>query len=454
MMTEHNDLSALRQLIASKRATIGVLGVGYVGLPLACAFAEAGIMTIAGDTNQEKVRQIRQGSSYVEDPYVNKVLRGLISSGKLEATVELNSLASRSDIAIITVPTPLSEKNEPDLSHVTRATEIIAEELRPGKLVILESSVYPGVTDEILKPILERKGLKVGREFGLAHSPERIDYGNSLTFQDIPKVVGGVTHLCTELASELYSKILRVRVVPVKDARTAEMVKMVENTYRYVNIALVNELAVVCEKLGVDIFEVVAAAATKPFGFQAHYPGPGVGGHCIPKDPHYLSFKARQAGARLEMVELSTSINDRMSAHITELLMEHYRLRGKKLQGLRAVLLGLAFKANISDTRRSPSIALAEHLADQGAEVVAFDPFGKSVETRNGILSSSENLDIAVKNADLLVLVTPHACFKDVDLNKLIRLMHHDATICDTRGFWSRNRCERAGFSYLCLGGS
>lgn len=453
-MAEHNGLLALRQLIASRRASIGILGAGYVGLPLACAFAEAGFKTIAGDTNPEKVRQIRQGSSYVENPCVSKVLQELVSLGKLEATQDLSGLASRCDIAIITVPTPTTEKNEPDLSYVTAATEVIAKELRPGKLVVLESSVYPGVTDEILKPILEGSGLKAGYEFCLAHSPERIDYGNPLAFQDIPKVVGGVTHLCTELACELYSKILRARIVRVTDARTAETVKMLENTYRYANIALVNELAVACEKLGVDIFEVITAAATKPFGFEPFYPGPGVGGHCIPKDPHYLSYKARQVGVRLEMVELSTSINEGMNAHIVQLLTENYRIRGKKLQGLRAVLLGLAYKPNVSDTRRSPAISLAEQLTDQGVEVVAYDPLAKNVETRSGRVSSLESLDTAAKGADLLILVTPHTAFRDMDLNRVIRLMRPDATICDTRGFWPRITCERAGFKYLCLGRS
>jgi nucleotide sugar dehydrogenase len=451
-MVEHKDLLALRELIVSERARIGIFGAGYVGLPLACAFAEAGFKTKAGDANQDKVRQIREGSSYVEDPYVKQVLRGFVSSGKLEAIEDLSSLASWSDFMIITVPTPLTEKMEPDLSYLMTATETIARELRPGKFVILESSVYPGVTDEIVRPILERKGLRAGREFGLAHSPERIDYGNPRSVRDIPKVVGGVTALCTELASELYSKILRARTVPVSDARTAETVKMVENTYRYVNIALVNELAVACERLGVDVFEVIAAAATKPFGFEPFYPGPGVGGHCIPKDPHYLSYKARQVGVRLEMVELSTSINDRMSAHILEMLTENYISRERKLQQLKAVLLGLAFKADVSDARRSPSIALAEQLTDQGVEVVAYDPFVKNVETRSGVLSSSETLDIAVKDADILVLVTPHTAFKDIDLNRLTKLMRHDATVCDTRGFWSRAKCESAGFKYLCLG--
>jgi nucleotide sugar dehydrogenase len=451
-MAEDRALLDLRELTKSRRATIGIFGAGYAGLPLACAFADAGFTTLAGDNNPYKVKQIREGLSYVEDPYVKLTLPRLVSSGKLEATGDMRHLASRSDFVIISVPTPLTKEMEPDLSYVITATETIAKEIRPGKFIILESSVYPGATDEVVKPILERGGLTAGHEFGLAHSPERIDYGNPRSVLDIPKVVGGTTTLCTELACELYSKVLNARIVPVSDARTAETTKMVENTYRYVNIALVNELAVACERLGVDIYEVIAAAATKPFGYQPFYPGPGVGGHCIPKDPHYLSYKTRQVGVRLEMVELSTSINERMTAHIIHMLTEHLRSRGRKLQGMKAVLLGLAFKADVADTRRSPSIALAEQLVERGAHLTAYDPYAKNIETENGIVSSSNDLVNAVRDADLLLLVTPHTTFKDIDLSKLSSTMHQHATIFDTRGFWSRSRCESAGFEYLCLG--
>ncbi len=227
--------------------------------------------------------------------------------------------------------------------------------------------------------------MRAGDDFGLAHSPERIDYGNPRSVLDIPKVVGGVTPFCTELASELYRKILRAKVVQVSNAHTAEMTKMIENTYRYINIALVNELAIACEKLGVDVFEAIGAASTKPFGYQPFYPGPGVGGHCIPKDPHYLSYAARQVGVNLEMVELSTSVNEGMSNHILQMLRENFRQRGLELEGMKAAILGLAFKPDVSDTRRSPSIALTEKLAEQGIHITAYDPWAKSVETRNGI---------------------------------------------------------------------
>ncbi len=283
-----NDaLNSIRARVCSKTAVVGVFGVGYVGLPLACAFADVGFKTIAGDTDSLRINQIRAGIGYVEDHYTKNNLARLVSSGRLEATSDLHSVASLSDFSIIAVPTPLTEMDEPDLSCVVEVAEIIAEELRVAKFVILESSVYPGATDEIVKPILERQGLRAGYDFGLAYSPERIDYGNTTSLVDIPKVVGGENVTCTEIVSELYSQILHAKIIPVSNIRTAEATKMLENTYRYVNIALINELAIAYEKLGVDIFETINAAATKPFGFQPFYPGPGVGGHCIPKDPHY-----------------------------------------------------------------------------------------------------------------------------------------------------------------------
>ena len=445
-------LENLRARIQSKSANVGIFGAGYAGLPLACAFADAGYRTTAGDNDQSKIEQLRKGLSYVEDPSVKSMLPKLISSGMLQATEDLVALASASDIAMITVPTPLDDQMLPDLSFVTDIAGTIAEELKPGKMVILESSVFPGTTTELVRPILEKSGLRAGRDFALAHSPERIDYGNPTPLPDIPKVVGGVTRRCTDLAVELYSKILRGKVVQVSDSRTAETTKMLENTYRYVNIAFVNEMAMACEKLGVDAFEVIEAAATKPFGYEKFLPGPGVGGHCIPKDPHYLAFKARQVGIPLGMIELATSINAKMPNHILQMLVDSLTRRGRKLQGLTAVLLGLAFKADVSDTRRSPSITLAEQLVEFGAEVRAYDPLARNILTRKGSLASSANLQSAINGADLIFLMTPHTAFRKIDLKEMAELAHSNPTIFDTRGFWSRRECEAAGFTYLCVG--
>jgi len=452
-MTDCAPLEALRRKVATKTARIGIFGAGYVGLPLACAFAEAGFKTVAGDSDAEKVLAIRKGSSYVEDEYVLRCIRDLVRSKMLEAENDMARLASIVDFAIITVPTPLNDRKEPDLSCVIKVTEDIAREIRPGRFVILESTVYPGATDEVLKPILERSGLHAGVDFGLAHSPERIDYNNKrYSILKIPKVVGGVTPLCTKIASELYAKVLQAPVVPVSSARVAEASKMLENVYRYVNIALVNELAILHEKMGLDIFEVIAAASTKPFGFQPFYPGPGVGGHCIPKDPYYLAYKARQVGESLRLVESSTEINDGMVNHIIVRLETKLASLGRSTRGSKAVLLGLAFKADASDSRKSPSITFAERLTDLGMEVTAYDPLVRSVPTNKGTLSSAEDLEKSAKNSEILILVTPHTVFKAIDLKKLAANMRPGAVVVDTRGFWSPAECESAGFSYLGLG--
>jgi nucleotide sugar dehydrogenase len=410
---------------------------------------------MASDTDHFKILSIRRGSSYVEDEHVRTVLPALVRSGMLSAEDDIAHLASRADFSIITVPTPLNDLGEPELSHVIGATEAIANTLSPGKFVILESSVYPGATEEVLRPILERGGLRAGLHFGLAHSPERINYGpaaGGLSIVDIPKVVGGVTPLCTQIATELYASVLRARVVPVSDTKTAEATKMLENTYRYVNIALVNELAILHEELGIDFFEVISAASTKPYGFQPFYPGPGVGGHCIPKDPRYLSHKARQVGQSLRLVDLATEINRGMADHIIRKLEATLQSRGKTLRNANVAILGIAFKENVSDTRNSPSIALSERLEQVGARVSMYDPFVREASTKTGALLSAYSLETAVENAEVLILVTPHAVFKQIDLKRLIVRVRPGATIVDTRGFWSPSECRAAGFNYLGLG--
>ena len=447
------SLASLPGLLSSKRATIGVFGAGYVGLPLACAFAEAGFKTIAGDADEKKVRSILRGQAYVEDDYVKTLLPSLVMSGGLDAEQDMTRLASSVDFAIITVPTPLNDANEPDLTYVIDATEVIAKEMCPGKFIVLESSVYPGTTDGVVRPILEQSGLTAGEDFGLAFSPERIDYGRAeYDIRHIPKVIGGITPLCTQIAAQLYATILHAKIVAVSSTRVAEATKMLENTYRYVNIALVNELAILHEKLGIDFHEVIAAASTKPFGFQAFYPGPGVGGHCIPKDPQYLLHSARQVGATLSLVEASKKINDNMVEHILQRIESKWTAEGRVLRGSSVVILGLAFKANVSDTRNSPSIVAAERLKELGLAVSAYDPFVKSVSTKSGALLSATSLESAAKGADVVVLMTPHTLFKDINLNDLKLLVRSPATVVDTRGFWSPDECKSAGFDYIGLG--
>ncbi len=429
-----------------------MFGAGYVGLPLACAFAQAGFRTTAVDYDATKVSAIMKGQSYVEDDYVTRVLAGLVKSGRLSSSEETGTEAERLDFLIITVPTPLDDSNRPDLSFVVRIAETFSERLRPGKFVILESSVYPGATEEIVKPILEKRGLKAGSDFGLAYSPERIDYGNrKYDLKDIPKVVGGITPECTRIAAALYKSILRARVVEVTDTRTAEATKMLENTYRYVNIALANELAILAERLGVDVYEVIEAASSKPFGFQPFYPGPGVGGHCIPKDPHYLDFKARQLGVSVSLVKTSQRINEGMVSHIVSRLEEHLHQKQRGLRGAKVAILGLAFKQDVSDTRNSPSIRLADCLEAMGARVVAFDPLAKQVTTKSGSLVSAKEIGEAVEGADVIALVTPHSSFRNINLSDL-KPPKKDAIILDTRGFWTPDECRAAGFDYLALG--
>jgi UDP-N-acetyl-D-glucosamine dehydrogenase len=450
---KRKNIEDLPDLIESREVGIGIFGAGYVGLPLACAFADAGFETIACDSDLRKVNAIRNGEVYVEDHYAKDALPRLAKSKALRAESEVRHVASLVDFAIIAVPTPLANSREPDLSYVTAVTADIAKENQSGRFIILESSVYPGATEEVVKPILEQNGLRAGVDFGLAYSPERIDYGNSTyDFRIIPKVVGGITPLCTKVASELYSCVIKAQVVPVSSTRAAEATKMLENTYRFVNIALINELAILYERLGIDVYEVVSAASTKPFGFQPFYPGPGVGGHCIPKDPHYLSYKARQLGLSLKLVEVSQEIDQRMIDHIVTRLENHLAKSGRTLGEAKVVILGLAFKANVSDVRNSPSIKLANRLENYGTRISTYDPLVKQISIGTRVLVSSKNIEDAVKGASILFLMTPHTAFKSVNLTKLHALTDANAVIMDARGFWTDGECTSAGFDYLCLG--
>jgi len=424
-----------------------------VGLPLSCASAMAGFKTIAADSDHAKVVAIREGKTYVEDEYVRRNLPKLSSSKRLQAEYDISHVASTCEIGIITVPTPLTANQQPDLSYVLTVVETLAKELRPGKLIVLESSVYPGTTEKVLKPTLESTGLQAGRDFALAHSPERIDYHNKkFGILNTPKVVGGITPACTHAAVALYKKILRAPIIPVSSASAAEASKMLENTYRYVNIALANELSGLFEKLGLDAFEVIAAAATKPFGFQPFYPGPGVGGHCIPKDPHYLAFSARQVGVTLRLVELSAQINDGMVTHILNRLERMLADQGRALKDTKATILGLAFKADVSDWRRSASITLAERLEDSGAQVSAYDPLISTVDTERGKLISARTLNESLRDSDILILATPHSAFRKIKLSDVAKQMRMRGIIVDTRGFWTRPECEKAGLNYLGIG--
>jgi UDP-N-acetyl-D-glucosamine dehydrogenase len=362
----------LRQAVDERNATIGIIGLGYVGLPLAATFGKAGFRVLGVDADPARVARLLAGESPVED-VPSGVLLDLLRRGSLSVSGQSDVLA-QADAILICVPTPLGKSKEPDISHVLAATDAVARILRPGQLVILESTTYPGTTEEVLLPRFRARGLEVGTEFFLAFSPERIDPGNTrYDLSRIPKVVGGVTPVCQELARSLYSQIIE-QVVPVSSPRVAEMVKLFENVFRSVNIALVNELAVMCRRLGLSVWEVIEAAATKPFGFMPFYPGPGIGGHCLPTDPYYLSWKARLAGYEPKFITFADEINSQMPAYVVQLAADALNDRGKPVRGSRVLVLGVAYKPGVGDTRDSPAVEIMELLRAKGAELAYVDP--------------------------------------------------------------------------------
>ena len=417
-MPMFSSASRLLESIHSRQARCGVVGLGYVGLPLAVEFARAGFITTGIDLDPAKVRAINAGRSYIDDVAASDIA-GLQSQGRLKAVGDFDALQEL-DTVNICVPTPLRKTRDPDLSFIVAAAEDIAVRLRPGMLVILESTTYPGTTDELLLPILERGGLRAGRDFFLAFSPERIDPGNpTFNTRNVPKVVGGMTATCTGLAQALYETAVD-SVVPVSSPRVAEMVKLLENTFRAVNIGMVNELALMCDRLNIDVWEVVRAAATKPFGFMPFYPGPGLGGHCIPVDPFYLSWKAREAGFEARFIELAGAVNGAMPHYIVTLVADALNTLRLPLNGSRVLLAGVSYKRNVNDIRESPALDLLALLSARGATVAYSDPH---VPVLAGHLWQSgidlENVDLACVAPcayDCIVVVTDHSAFNYDDL--------------------------------------
>ena len=406
-------MTELEDKIADRTAHVAVIGLGYVGLPLATAFAKAGFRVTGVDVNREKVDALNQRRSYIPD-VPDADLAPHVESGRLAATTDYDVLAE-TDAVFICVPTPYDAQRSPDLSYIEAASEAIEPRLRPGQLIVLQSTTYPGTTVEIVQPILERDGLKAGVDFHLAFSPERIDPGNQdWSAYNTPKVVGGLTPRCTELAAELLRQ-MGAQVHPVSSPETAEMTKLLENTFRAVNIALVNELALLAERMGIDFWEVVAAAKTKPFGFMAFYPGPGVGGHCIPIDPYYLSWKAREYDYYTEFIELAGEVNQAMPHHVVDLVSQALSSAGKPLRDARVLVLGVTFKPDIDDARNSPSERVIELLIRRQAAVRYHDPYapryrvGGDVFHREPIVLESVPLtDEELAAADCVVIVTGH----------------------------------------------
>ena len=385
--------------------TIGVIGLGYVGLPLAVAFAQSGATVIGVDLDPRRVAGVTSGESFVED-VPTTTLAALVRAGRLGATTEVDAL-KEADAIVICVPTPLGKSKEPDISFIIAAADAVASIIRAGQLVVLESTTYPGTTQEVLLPRFEARGLAAGEDFFLAFSPERIDPGNTTwTLRDIPKVVGGLTPACRELVAALYGRIT-AKVVPVSGPETAEMVKLFENTFRSVNIALVNEFAIMCRKLGISVWEVVSAAATKPFGFMPFWPGPGLGGHCLPSDPYYLSWKVRMAGYEPRFIAFADEINRHMPAYVVQMVADALNERARAVRGARVLVVGVAYKPDVADTRDSPALEIVDMLRVKGALVSYHDSHVPAIVVNGARLQSVGVLRPA--DHDVVLILTAHA---------------------------------------------
>ena len=411
-MPEAEILSAataviLEEKIRSKRARVGIVGLGYVGLPLAVEFAKAGFTVTGIDISEEKTRRVNAGDSYVGD-IPSSTLAPLVASGKLRATTDFSAVLEL-DTVNICVPTPLRKTKDPDMSYIVASCEAIARHFHAGMLVILESTTYPGTTDELVLPLLAKGGLEVGRDFFLCFSPERVDPGNP-RYQtvNIPKVVGGSTPACTEVGRLFYQQALET-VVPVSSTQVAEMVKLLENTFRMINIGLVNEMALMCDRIGINVWEVIDAAATKPFGFMPFYPGPGLGGHCIPIDPFYLSWKTKQAGIEARFIELAGYINGQMPHFVVDKVQNALNDAGKPVKGSRILVMGISYKRDIDDMRESPALDVMLLLQRRGGIVSYCDPHVPALIV-DGLTLESVPLESAA-GADCVVIITDHRAF-------------------------------------------
>lgn len=419
-------LLKLEEKISNKSAKIGIVGLGYVGLPLAVAFSEAGFKVLGIDIQQKRVELVSRGQSYIAD-VPSERLQAVIANNLLQATTEQARLRE-TEVICICVPTPLTKTKDPDLSYVIHESKEISRYLQPGQLIVLESTTYPGTTRQVVLPILESSKLRGGVDFYLAYSPERVDPGNKKhSIRNTPKIVGGINSESTELARHLYSQVAEM-VVPVSCPEVAEMTKIFENVFRSVNIALVNELAQLCHNMNVSVWEVIDAASTKPFGYMPFYPGPGVGGHCIPLDPYYLASKAREFDFHTRFIELAAEINEHMPYYIVSRIIEALNTSGKSLKGANVFALGVAYKKDIDDTRESPSLRLIQLLSDKGAKVSYNDPFIPEIKLSQGSLTSIALTKENLSSADCVVIATDHSCYN------MDEVVAHAKLVFDTRG--------------------
>ncbi|MFH0931256.1 MAG: nucleotide sugar dehydrogenase [Candidatus Zixiibacteriota bacterium] len=399
----------LKEKIEKKKAVVGVIGLGYVGLPLAVEFGDQGFMVLGFDINKKKVDLINSGRSDIDD-IKDEQVKKLVQKGLLKATTNF-ALLRKADCISICVPTPLSKTKDPDVSYILSAVNQVRKYLHPGQLVVLESTTYPGTTEELILPILEETGLKVGKDFFLSFSPERVDPANkNFTVKNTPRVVGGITPLCTRISKLFYEQIIG-KVVPVSSTQSAEMVKLLENTFRSVNIGLVNEVALMCDRLKIDVWEIIHAADTKPFGFMPFYPGPGLGGHCIPIDPHYLSWKLKSLNYYARFIELAGEINSHMPEYVVERVTRILNQVKKTLKDSNILVLGVAYKKNIRDVRESPALDVIKLLQNAGAKVKYNDPYVPSILMNSYIMKSAKLTSALLKKTDCVVIVTDHSAF-------------------------------------------
>jgi UDP-N-acetyl-D-glucosamine dehydrogenase len=412
--------------LENKETRLGILGLGYVGLPLAVVFADAGFQVTGIDPDQRKVEALKRGESYIPDVPAEQVAR-LVAAGRLQATTDF-SVLQEVDAVSICVPTPLRKTGDPDLSYILNATDEMAKYVHPGMVVVLESTTYPGTTREILLPkLVEENGLKIGENFFLAFSPERVDPGREdWTTINTPKVMGGITPACSEVATAWYAQALET-VVPVSSTEVAEMAKLLENTFRMINIGLVNELAMMCDRLGVDVWEVIEAAATKPFGFMKFTPGPGLGGHCIPIDPLYLSWKLRGLQYTARFIELASEINSNMPRYVVSKVQDALNRHGKPLKDSQILVLGVAYKPDIDDVRESPALDIIGLLRLQGAKVGYHDPYIPQIQHDSWTMESENDLSQKIEQADCVVVITNHTVYD------YVKIYHAARLIVDTR---------------------
>ena len=444
-MQGSENMKELLAKIENGSAKIGIIGLGYTGLPLVILFAKK-FYVVGYDKNEKVINALLKGESHIKD-VKNEELRNYLN--KTFFPTDKYEEFKKCDFIIICVPTPLTKEKEPDLSYIKGACEEITKILKMGHFIILESTTYPGTTEEIVVPMLEKSGLKAGIDFGVAYSPERIDPGSSHKVENIPKIVAGINQDCTDITAELYKSIIEAGVVKVKDCKTAEATKIFENIFRDINIALVNEFALICERMGIDIWSVINAASSKPFGFMPFYPGPGVGGHCIPLDPYYMSYKAKKFGFIPRFIELSGEINDFMRIHAVNLAEHGLSKVGLSIRGAIIAVIGLAYKKDIDDVRESPAKKIIEEIVMSNGTVKVYDPYVKSIETDCGEYFSEKNLEEALSGVDCAIFVTDHAAIRNNNLNELVKYMRHPI-IVDCRNIFDGTKTS--DFIYLGIG--